>query len=242
MKPKTKTPDEILIIEKACRLTDRTFDYILPHIKPGVTEKEISLKIRKFINKNGALLSFRSIVAFGKNASEPHHKSNETKLKNGNIVLLDFGAKVKGFCSDMTRTVFMGKASDEQKKIYRTVLAAQKKAIKFLKSSIINHKSINAYNVDKVARDYIISQGYTPMPHGLGHGIGKKVHERPKLSPKSKAFLKPGMTFTIEPGIYLPAGRQGIKNFGGVRIEDTVVLEKTGLRILTKSPKEIIEL
>lgn len=234
---------EIALIEKACRLTDKTFDYILGEIKPGVTEKEISLKIRKFINKNGALLSFRSIVAFGKNSSEPHHKPTETKLKKADIVLLDFGAKIEGYCSDMTRTVFMGRATDKQKRIYRTVLKAQRRAIKFLMrvqpliGTNSKGKGLNpsVKEVDKTARDYIISQGYTPMPHGLGHGIGKKVHERPKLSPKSKERLTLNMVFSVEPGIYL-------KNFGGVRIEDTVVLEKTGLRILTKSTKGIIEL
>lgn len=137
----------------------------------------------------------------------------------------------------------MGKATEKQKRIYKTVLEAQRRAIKFLmrvqpfflKICICQGLSPSAKEVDKVARDHIISKGYPPPPHGLGHGVGKKVHERPKLSPKSKAFLKPEMTFTIEPGIYL-------KNLGGVRIEDTVVLEKEGLRILTQSPKGIIEL
>lgn len=223
---------EISLIEKACKLTDKTFEYILTKIKKGVTEKELSLEIQRFIRANGAGLSFRPLVSFGKNTAEVHHKPTDRKLKKNNIIILDFGAKIEGFCSDMTRTVFMGKATKKQKKIYSAVLKAQQKAVNFLSSDA---KTIMTSEVDKVARDYIILQGYPTIPHGLGHGIGKKVHEPPKISPKSKAILKPGMVFSVEPGIY-------IKNFGGVRIEDLVVLEKTGPRILTKSPKRIIEL
>ena len=234
---------EIPLIEKACKLTDETFEYVLTKIKKGVTEKELSLEIQRFIRANGAGLSFRPLVSFGKNTAEVHHKSTDKKLKKNNIVMLDFGAKIEGFCSDMTRTVFIGRASRKQKKIYSAVLKAQQKAVKFLMrvqpladtNSLVKGLNPSAKEVDKVARDYIISQGYPTIPHGLGHGVGKKVHEPPKISPKSRAILKPGMVFSIEPGIY-------IKNFGGVRIEDLVVLEKTGPRILTKSPKRIIEL
>lgn len=234
---------EISLIEKACQLTDKTFRYILTKIKKGVTEKELSLEIQRFIRANGAGLSFRPLVSFGKNTAEVHHKSTDKKLKKNNIVMLDFGAKLNGYCSDMTRTVFMGRASKKQKKIYSAVLKTQQKAVKFLMrvqpladtNSLVKGLNPPAKDVDKVARDYIISQGYPTIPHGLGHGIGKKVHEPPKISPKSRAIFKPGMVFSIEPGIY-------IKNFGGVRIEDLVVLEKTGPRILTKASKKLLEL
>ncbi|MFH1833286.1 MAG: M24 family metallopeptidase [Candidatus Levyibacteriota bacterium] len=246
-----KTKSEIKKIERACQVTDETFDHILKKIKVGISERQVSLEIQRFIKKFGAKLSFRPIIAFGKNSANPHHKPNNTILKNGDFIKLDFGAKVDDYCSDMTRTVFMGKASRRQKKIYQTVLAAQKKAINYLEWShseqseesrmsarslgLRPQDNIRGKDVDKAARDYVISKGYPSFPHGLGHGIGKKVHQKPKLSPKSKHFLKPGMVFSVEPGIYL-------RSFGGVRIEDTVVLEKTGLRILTKSTKRIIEL
>lgn len=239
-----KNQKEIELIEKACEFADKTFDYILKEIKVGVTEKEISLKIQRFTRKNNAKISFRPVVAFGKNTAEIHHKPNHKKLKKNNIIMLDFGTKVNNYCSDMTRTIFMGKASEKQKRIYKVVLEAQKKSLDFLNNYYNDtyHRSGNkqeldimAKDVDRIARDYIISQGYPAIPHALGHGIGKKVHEKPKLSPKSKAVLKIGMVFSVEPGIYL-------KNFGGIRIEDLVVLEEKGPRLLTHSPKNIIEL
>lgn len=232
-----KNPQEILLIEQACKLGDKTFDYILGKIKPGVTEKQIALGIMRFIRKNKAKLSFKPIVAFGKNSVAPHHRANDTKLKKGDIVLLDLGAKLNDYCSDMTRTVFMGKATSKQKKIYHTVLEAQQKAIEQLNNETMKQslKGIRASKIDSIARSYIISKGYPPMPHSLGHGVGKKVHEAPKLSPKSKKYLRENMVFSVEPGIY-------IAELGGIRIEDLVVLEKTGPRLLTNSPKHLIEL
>ena len=135
----------------------------------------------------------------------------------------------------MTRTVFFGKASDKQKKVYQTVLQAQTKAIELLKSSIINHKLITGFEIDKIARTYIANEGFPSIPHSLGHGIGLEVHEKPSLSPKSKDELKTGMVFSVEPGIY-------ISGFGGVRIEDLVVLDKKGPEIMTRANRELIEL
>jgi Xaa-Pro aminopeptidase len=135
----------------------------------------------------------------------------------------------------MTRTVIFGKANAEQKKIYKTVLIAQTKAIKFLQSSIFNHQSINGFDVDKIAREHIISKKFPTIPHSLGHGIGLEVHEKPSLSLKSKDELKEGMVFSVEPGVYIPG-------FGGVRIEDLVVLNKNGLEIMTRANRELIEL
>ena len=224
-----KSSREIVLIEKACKLGDLTFSYVLKKIKTGITEKQISLEIQRFIRKNNAKLSFRPIVAFGKNSSEPHHKANNTKLQKGNIVKLDLGVKLNGYCSDMTRTVFIGKTSNKQKRVYQTVLKAQQKGIDYVKTNC------KTFDVDKLVRNYIIEKGFPSIPHTLGHGIGKKTHEYFRLGPKSKMILKDGMTFTIEPGIY-------IKGFGGVRIEDTIVLEKKGARLLTHSPKNIIEL
>jgi len=249
-----KSNQEILAIEKACKLGDETFKYILKKIKLGVSEKELAFEIEFFIKKAGGDISFPPIVAFGKNSAIPHHKPTEnTKLRTQNIVLLDFGVKLNDYCSDMTRTVFFGSANAEYKKIYRTVLAAQKRAIEFLSSTFhslpLHEKQIKASQVDKVARTYILEKGFPTIPHSLGHGVGLEVHESPRLSPKSKDRLKPGGVFTIEPGIYIPG-------FGGVRIEDVVVIENSGLprrplrreaskvgpRLLTKSTKEIIEI
>lgn len=237
-----KTSDEISKIEKACALGDKTFEYILNKIKEGVSEKELAFEIEFFIKKQGANISFPPIVAFGKNSSVPHHLPTNNQLTNNQIVLLDFGVKLNNYCSDMTRTVFFGKATDEQKKMYQTVLEAQQKAIELLNTKYKIQNTLKASEVDRIARDYIISQGYKTIPHSLGHGTGLEVHESPHLSPLSKDILKANMVFSIEPGIYIP-------NFGGVRIEDLVVLEKSGLprrqagpRLLTSSPKEIIEL
>ena len=226
-----KNNEEIAKIKKAVNLGDRTFDYILKKIKQGISEKELAYEIESFVKKNGAELSFPPIVAFGKNSAIPHHQTGDVKLENGQMILLDFGAKINGYCSDMTRTIFFGKATQKYKKIYNIVLETQKKAIRFINSG----KKIKAKEVDGMAREYIKSQGYPDIPHSLGHGIGLEVHEHPSLSPKSKDILKEGMVFSIEPGIYIPG-------FGGVRIEDLFVLEKGDLKQITNSSKQLFSI
>lgn len=229
-----KTDDEMDKIQKACKLGDETFNYILKKVKKGISEKELAFEIEYFVKKNGAEISFPSIVAFGKNSSVPHHQTGDKRLTiNDKLILLDFGAKVEGYCSDMTRTVFFGQPNDKQKQIYETVLAAQKRAVDFVNSKIKSGKVIKAFKVDKIARDFIIQKGYPSIPHSLGHGIGLEVHEHPNLSPKSKGHLQKGMVFSIEPGMYIP-------EFGGVRIEDLFVSESSGLKRLTNSPKKLI--
>lgn len=228
-----KDKKEISAIQKACELGDQTFTFILDKIKPGMTEREITLEMEWFIKKNHAENSFNTIVAFGKNTAFPHHKTSNEKLKNNDIILLDFGVKYENYCSDMTRTIFMGKAPSEKKRVYQTVLDAQQKAIEHLEKNIKNQ--ILFSNIDKIAREYIISHGFPSIPHGLGHGIGLEVHESPTLSPKSKDTLQNGMIFSIEPGIYL-------NDFIGVRIEDLFTIQNGTLLQLTKSPKSLIEL
>ena len=230
-----KESNEILAIEKACELGDKTFDYILKKIKFGVSEKEIAFEIELFIKKQGADISFPPIVAFGKNSAIPHHvpTMNYEPLTTNSIVLLDFGVRLNNYCSDMTRTVFFGKPTPEQKRIYQTVLEAQKLAIDHLgRWQAEQLRSHDSSEVDRLARQYITSKGYKTIPHSLGHGIGLEVHEAPRLSPKSKDILKKNMVFTIEPGIYITGS-------GGVRIEDVVVLEKNKVRLLTHSPKNL---
>lgn len=229
-----KTKEEISKIEKACQIGDLAFKFILKKIKKGMTEKEAAEQLEDFIKSQGAVVACSTIVAFGGNSAVPHHETDDSKLtEKGKFVLLDFGAKVDGYCSDMTRTIFFGKPSSKQKEIYQTVLATQQKAVDYINSAIKSGKQIKAAEVDKVARDLIVSQGYPAIPHSLGHGVGLEIHEHPSLSPKSKETLKQGMVFSIEPGIYL-------EGFGGVRIEDLFVLEEQGLRQLTNSPKELI--
>ncbi len=237
-----KSIDEVAAIEKACALGDKTFNYILTKIKAGVTEKRLAWEIEFFIKKQGADISFTPIVAFGANSAVPHHQTSNTKLVTRNtLILLDFGVKINNYCSDMTRVVFFGKATAKQKRIYETVLQAQKRAIEFINQHLRGDRmgssevSLNAKAVDKVSRDYIINAGFPAFPHTLGHGIGLEVHEAPRLGPKSKDKLVPGMVFSIEPGIYIP-------EFGGVRIEDLVVLKKSGPRLLTKATRKIIEI
>jgi Xaa-Pro aminopeptidase len=209
------------------------FEYILKELKPGITEKKAAQLIKDFFKKRGAGISFRPIVAFGKNASEIHHRPTDLRLrKNHGFVMIDLGTKFNNYCSDMTRTVFMGTPSQRQKKIYDTVLAAQIQSIDFINQSIKNKAVVNGKNVDAVARSYVVSKGFQNIPHSVGHGIGKKVHEGFRIGPKSKTIIRNQMVFSIEPGIY-------IKNYGGVRIEDLFVTTEKGLQKLTHSPSNL---
>lgn len=235
----TKSSEEIKKIQTACALGDKTFTHILSKLKPGIAEKEIATEIECFIQKNGADISFKPIVAFGANASIPHHQTNDQRLKTNSCILLDFGVKKENYCSDMTRTVFIGKATQEEKRTYQTVLDAQKCAIDFLNTKYqiqnTSRRIVKTSDVDRVARECISSQGYSTIPHSVGHGIGIDVHEAPTLSPNSKDVLSNDMVFSIEPGIYIN-GKMGI------RIEDLVVLTNRGPKLLTHSPSKLIEL
>lgn len=229
---------EIEQIKKACKIGDKVYSEILRNVKTGITEIGLKYEIEHLIKQMGVDISFEPVVAFGKNSSVPHHNSSNKKLIKNEIVLLDFGVKFNGYCSDMTRTFFFGKAGEKFRKIYNTVLSSQSRAIEFLKSQVSSlnlKKTIDARKIDEVARNYIVEQGYPEYPHSLGHGIGLEVHEAPRLYYKRKWTLEPGMVFSIEPGIYIPG-------FGGVRIEDLVVLRKNKVELLTKSPKNLIEI
>lgn len=219
---------EIEKIKGSCKLADQALSFALGKLKVGVSEKEIAGEIVYFLNKKNADISFEPIVAFGPNSALPHHQSGRTKLKKNTIVLFDLGAQENNYCSDLSRTVFFGKAPDKFKQIRATVLEAQEKAFQTVKPGI------KASEIDKAARDYIKSKGYPNIIHSVGHGIGIDVHESPFISPSSKETIGKNMIFTVEPGIYLPG-------YGGIRIEDVVLVGKNGAELISHSNRNIIE-
>jgi len=226
-----KDEGEVAIIQKAVDIADKVFEYILPFLKPGVKETDIACEMEYKMKKLGAQgTSFETIVASGPRSALPHGVAGMRELKAGDAVVMDFGAICEGYCSDITRTVFIGKPSEDLLNIYNIVLKAQLEAIDKAAAGITGRE------LDNAARSIIYSAGYDKcFGHGLGHGVGVEIHEKPTVSPKSDDILKSGMVFTIEPGIY-------IEGLGGVRIEDTVLLTDDGLKILTKSTKDLIVL
>lgn len=227
---KVKDRTEIRAITKAVELTDQLFSRVCRWLKAGVTEQEIALKMEFFVRDRDAKLAFPSIVASGTQGALPHAQPGKRRIRKGDFVTLDFGAMVSGYAADLTRTVCLGRADKRQKKIYNTVLSAQLAAIDAMRPGI------EGKAIDKIARDIIAKTGYGKrFGHGLGHGIGLCVHDPGSLGAKSEDVLAPGMVLTVEPGIYIPG-------WGGVRIEDDVLVTKTGHKVLTQSPKELIEL
>lgn len=224
-----KSEEEIKKIEKAEELGDRAFEHILPMIKPGVTEKSVALELEFFMRNNGAsALSFETICASGKRGAMPHGVAADKKIEKGDFVTLDFGCVLGGYCSDMTRTVSVGKPNKQLEEIYNIVLEAQKAAIDSIKSGV------DCKDADFIARNIIDKAGYGKyFGHSLGHSVGIEIHENPNLSPKSSDCLKVGNVVTVEPGIYIP-------ELGGVRIEDVVAITECGCINLTKSPKDLI--
>ncbi len=229
-----KTRDEISRIKKASTIGDRAFSAITKTIRTGVTEKQLANEIDYEIRKQDANTAFKTIVAFAKNAAFPHHVPTDQKLKKGDAILLDFGVKADNYCSDMSRTIFLGKASPEQRKVYAAVLEAQKKSILFIEEKLKAGDKIKPSDIDQIGRDYISSLGLPPFNH-MSHGIGLEVHEDPYFSPASANILQEGMVFSIEPGIYLN------DNFG-VRIEDLFAIENGKLMQITNSPSNLVEI
>lgn len=225
-----KDAEEIIAVEKAAAIADRAFQHILPFVKPGVRENEIALELEFFMRQSGASgLSFATIAASGVRSAMPHGVASDKALEDGDLLTLDFGCIVDGYCSDMTRTIVLGKASAEQKKIYDTVLEAQTASLEAVKPGV------RCCEVDAAGRVIIEAAGFGPQfGHGTGHGVGLEIHESPRVAASSETVLAPGMVITIEPGIYIP-------EFGGVRIEDLVVVTETGYRLLSASPKRLIE-
>ena len=226
-----KTKEEIDRMRQAEHIGDIAFEEVLQYIRPGVTEIEIAAKLEYSMKLNGAeKLSFETIVAAGKNSSKPHAEPGEYRIAKGDFVTMDFGCVYKGYCSDMTRTVVVGAADKRQKEMYATVLKAQLSVLDMLKPGL------KGKEYDKVARDIIYGAGYEGyFGHGLGHSVGLEIHEDPRFSMMEEEVVEAGMIMTVEPGIYIP-------DFGGVRIEDMVVITEDGYENLAHSAKELIEL
>lgn len=218
---------EIKKIAEAEALGDSAYSYVIEHIHAGMTEREVALMLEFYMRKNGASgTSFETIVASGVRSSMPHGVASNKVIGIGDLVTMDFGCKLDGYCSDMTRTIVIGKCSPRQREVYDVVLKAQTAAISAIK---IGQK---CSDIDKVARDIIIEAGYGKnFGHGLGHSVGIEIHESPAFSPRCDELLQEGNVITVEPGIY-------IEGWGGVRIEDMVSVGEN-VHNLTKSCKDL---
>lgn len=221
-----KEPDEIELITRAAEITDSALAYIEDTIHIGMTEKEVAWEIEKFLREHGSQsLPFDVIVASGTNSALPHAKPSQRQINAAEAVVIDIGARVGGYGSDLTRTICLGTPDDTFKKIYDTVLEAQLTALALIKAGISGEEA------DSLARAVIEKAGYgQAFGHALGHGVGLVTHEQPHLGPTSTELLVSGMVFTVEPGIYLPG-------WGGVRIEDLVVMENGKIRVVSKARK-----
>ncbi len=222
-----KDRDEIRLMEKAAKVVDDVFEEILSWDLVGMKERELALRIEIEIRERSDGISFEPIVASGENGANPHHEPSERKLGKGDMVILDYGAKWKGYCSDITRTIALGEPDERLIRIYEVVWEAQERAFQAVR------EGIQAGEIDAIARKTIEEAGYGKyFTHRTGHGLGLDVHEEPYIGPGEETVLENDMTFTIEPGIYVPG-------LGGVRIEDDVVVERRG-RKLTKAERELI--
>lgn len=222
-----KTEQEISLIRDACKLADACIEHASRMIQPGVVEFDLQLDIEFFFRRHRADIAFEPIVVSGLNSARPHGRATEKKLETGDFVTLDIGCKIDGYCSDITRTFVVSQASERHERIYSAVLESQLAALDAMKPGV------SGKEVDQVSRDVLAKHGLAEyFGHGLGHGLGKLVHDAGSLSPRSETILEPGMVLTVEPGVY-------IEGFGGVRIEDDVVVTDSGIEILTHAPKSL---
>ena len=221
-----KDEDEIKNIEKACEITDNCFSYLLSYIKPGMTEKQIADEIEDYYKQRTEGISFDTIVASGENTSKPHAVPTNRKIQEKDIITIDMGCKVNGYCSDMTRTIFVGEVPEEIKPVYDLVLKNQIQTLEAYKDGASTRLLTKMVENDFKLNNY-------DLIHSLGHGVGLEIHEPPYVSYSSDTQLRENMVVTDEPGIYIPG------KFG-VRIEDTVQITKFGCISLTKSDKNYI--
>ncbi len=222
-----KTPEEVALIRRAVTVSDAVIAALPEILRPGMAERELAWEIEAFMRTRGADdVAFPTIAAGGPNGAMPHAVPGERVIVPGEPIVLDLGAQVEGYCSDITRTVCIGQPDDKFREIHAIVLAAQKAAEAGIRPGMTGKEA------DAIARQVIAEAGYgEAFGHGMGHGVGLEVHERPSAGVRSDDRLEPGMLLTVEPGIYLPG-------WGGIRIEDLVLITDTGIEILTKASKE----
>ncbi len=224
----TKRNDELASIKLAASVTDQCFAFITKRIRPGTSEARLAWEIEAFLRARGGALAFTPIVAFNEHSSQPHyHEMSNNPLRKNSLVLLDFGARVNGYCADMTRVVFLGQPKPEWTKAYETTLAANEQAITLMKDG-----ERHGATLDAAAQEIIAEAGLPPYPHSLGHAVGLEIHEAPRLSLKKDELLKPNMAVTVEPGTYIDGEY-------GIRIEDLVLVKHKGIEVLSKSRKEL---
>ncbi len=225
-----KEPAEVELMRTAARIADEAWAEILKQIKPGVVERDLAVELEYQMKKRGAEgNAFDFIVASGTRSALPHGVASDKRIEQGDLVTFDFGCVYKGYCSDMTRTVMVGEPTEKQREIYAIVLEAQMRGLAACKPGMTGKE------LDEVCRSYIREKGYADhFGHGTGHGVGRFIHEGPKVSVRGEQdVLQPGMVVTIEPGIYLPG-------WGGVRIEDMVLVTEDGCERLSQSPKDLL--
>ncbi len=221
-----KDADELKLLTRAVEIADEAIDQVSPSIVPGMTEEAVAWELEKAMRERGAeMISFDTIVGAGANGALPHHRADETVIKEGDVIVIDMGAKYQGYCSDLTRTIFIGTPDEKFREIYDIVLQAQLEAEDKVTAGMTGEQC------DAISRDIIAEAGYgDDFGHSLGHGVGLAVHEYPRVGPRADDVLQDGMVFTIEPGIYL-------SGWGGVRIEDMVVMENGRARVISKAHK-----
>jgi Xaa-Pro aminopeptidase len=226
-----KDDDEVSIMKSAIDISTKAFRHILDFMRDGAVESDIAFEMECFMKKKGSDgVAFDTIIASGKRSALPHGKAGPKRIEKGDLILVDFGSAYQGYHSDETCTLSLGQPSPEQKKIHQIVKDAHDKAIEKVRPGV------PIKEIDATARDYIRDRGYGDyFGHGLGHGVGLAVHEEPGVTGESKGVIEEGMVFTIEPGIYIP-------DWGGVRLEDMILVTSDGAEVLTNLPKELIVL
>lgn len=226
-----KDADEIALIRRACAIADEGFAHIIRYIQPGMTELEVAAELEHYMRTLGSERpAFQTIIASGVRGSLPHGVASDKVIARGELVTMDFGAVCAGYHSDITRTICVGRADARQREIYDAVLSAQMRALAALRPGV------TGIEVDRIARDSLAEKNFEQyFGHGLGHSLGLEIHEEPRLSKAGKHIMQPNMLITDEPGVYIPG-------WGGIRIEDTVLITADGSEPLTRAPKEFIEI
>ncbi len=226
-----KDAGELVSISRAAALTDQALDHVLGILKPGLREVDVALALEAYMRGHGSEgVAFEPVVASGPNSSKPHAGITMRVIGEGDLLTMDLGARIDGYCADLTRTVVIGRASDKQREVYEAVLAANEAGRAAVRAGA------HGADVDGVARTLLSERGFgEAFGHGLGHGVGLEIHEMPGLRQTSADVLEPGNVVTVEPGVYLPG-------FGGVRIEDLVAVEDGGHKLLSHARRELIEI